>query len=169
MAFTHVLHLMLSSWKLATVQLSLTGLPNQSISAIESVVAHSKFLSLDSQAIRKQFTQKMEHHCPEDDCTQIYVHQKELSAVRDRDSLVFLHEKCFPGGQCRCMANEPSSQPQSQAIFIFDVLRGGLGTRLYLPAAQTLQPKLGESAPTDLPFCAIPCAFMHKELFQIMQ
>jgi len=55
MAFTHVLHLMLSSWK---EQLSLTGLPNQSISAIESVVAHSKFLSLDSQAIREQFTQK---------------------------------------------------------------------------------------------------------------
>jgi len=58
MAFTHVLHLMVSSWKLATVQLSLTGLPNQNISAIESVVAHSKFLSLDSQAITEQFTQK---------------------------------------------------------------------------------------------------------------
>jgi len=35
----------------------------------------------------------MEHHCLKDDCTQIYVHQKELSAARDRDSLVFLHEK----------------------------------------------------------------------------
>jgi len=58
MEYTHVLPLMLSSWKLATVQLSLTGLPNQSISAIESVVAHSKFLSLDRQAIREQFTQK---------------------------------------------------------------------------------------------------------------
>ena len=110
MAFTHVLHLMLSSWKLATVQLSLTGLPNQSISAIESVVAHSKFLSLDSQAIRKQFTQKMEHHCPEDDCTHIYVHQKELSAARDMTVWCSCMKNAFlVDSAVASMANEPSS------------------------------------------------------------